>query len=162
MPLLFLEIIEKLKRNMKVKVNKPTIHDVTFLECVLDKETIQLENWLVNGEPPKRIDKLPLYVSHLDNITFYVDLHCGYVLDWPKGRTLEVEDKVRDEGEYFLTDAYLRRVIEANDPNPYVVKMLDTRGDGFGDYMQFEIDENGYIKNWKTDFRDFDVEPINS
>jgi hypothetical protein len=40
----------------------------------------------------------------------------------------------------------------------YVPKMLDRRGDGYGDYLQFTINDNGYIENWEVSFKEFDCE----
>jgi hypothetical protein len=36
--------------------------------------------------------------------------------------------------------------------------MLDRRGDGYGDYMQFTINDTGYIENWEVSFKEFDCE----
>ena len=61
------------------------------------------------------------------------------------------------EGEdYVSVQCTIKDTILKNDFNEvvsydgYVPKMLDRRGDGYGDYLQFFIDERGYIQNWEV------------
>lgn len=135
---------------MKVKILTPTVHDIKYLKVKLSYP--MLEDWEINNCSIDDIRTHPFY-SGEHNLEFSIELETGKVLGWKQGDTLSTCDKVCDQGEYWLYDSLYNEVIESN--SRYVPKMLDTKGDGYGDYIQFDIDENGYIKNWKIILDDF-------
>lgn len=144
---------------MKVLITKPSIADVQYLEVIIPMRDVYPEDWIYNGDDNFLIDEMPFYSENADAFIFFIDLSNGYVLDWEDGDTLDVCAKVRDEGEYWLVDKYLTHVIQSKDK--YVPQMLDTRHDGGGDYIQFKVNDKGYIENWKVDFDKFDVKWVN-
>jgi hypothetical protein len=70
----------------------------------------------------------------------------GRILDWPEDKlNWRLFVKVVDQGTYTLLDSAKKILIE--DKNSYVPNKLLPPTDGFGDYLEFEI-EAGFIKNW--------------
>lgn len=137
---------------MKVKVLKPSIVDVKYLKVRIDN--IDIRDWELNYNPIESMEQHPFY-SNKKSIEFAIELETGKVLNWCQGNRLETWDKVVDEGVYTLCDSDFNEVVGYDG---YVPKMLDRRGDGYGDYLQFIIDENGYILNWEVSFKEFDCE----
>ena len=78
---------------------------------------------------------------------FIIDLDNGQVLDWTKGVKANINYKVCDQGRYSFLDKDLEEII-GSDGTMYVPSLLDFTNDSFGDYMDFTIDENGYIEEW--------------
>ena len=76
-----------------------------------------------------------------------IDLDNGQVLDWTKGVKAIIHYKVCDQGRYSFLDKDLEEIIGSKD-TMYVPSLLDFTNDSFGDYMDFTIDENGYIEEW--------------
>lgn len=140
---------------MMILINKPITVEVQYLEVILQSYSVYSEDWEFCGSDDYNVMDLPFYVKENDTFVFFIDLNEGRIVNWAEDDTLNVCAKVRDEGEYWLLDDNFAKIIKSNDK--YVPKMLDTRGDGGGDYIQFEVDENGYINNWKLDLDKFDA-----
>jgi hypothetical protein len=69
------------------------------------------------------------------------------ICNWPKGKTLSFHDmKICDEGIYILRDIENNEITRITG---YVPNAL-LPGD-YGDYLSLDIDENGFITNWKAD-----------
>ena len=137
---------------MKIKINKPTIADVKYLKAVI--EGVDHRDWELNYNELETMEQHPFHTNKR-NIEFSVELETGKVLGWAEGNRMETWDKVRDQGVYSLCDADFNEVVSYDG---YVPNMLDRRGDGYGDYLQFVIDEKGYIQNWKVSLNEFDCE----
>lgn len=137
---------------MKIKVNKPTVVDVKYLKVNI--EDVDYGSWELNFCGLCSIEQHPFHTNKY-NIEFSVELETGKVLGWENGNTLTTFDKVRDGGRYALCDADFNEIVSYEG---YVPKMLDRLGDGYGDYLQFTIDKNGFIENWDVSFREFDCE----
>lgn len=137
---------------MKIKINKPTIADVKYLKAVI--EGVDYRNWELNYNELETMEQHPFHTNER-NIEFAVELETGKVLGWAEGNRMETWDKVVDQGVYSLCDADFNEVVSYDG---YVPNMLDRRGDGYGDYLQFVIDEKGYIQNWKVSLNEFDCE----
>lgn len=77
-----------------------------------------------------------------------IELDTGKILDWPKGTTAIIHYKVCDDGEYYIGDNERRLTLKwAGD---YVPDKFLCHGDnGYGDYIIFYVDENGFIKDWR-------------
>ena len=139
---------------MKVQILTPTIADIKYLK--VDIEDYYLEDFEVNGKEVETWDDFPSCMKGRDgNIEFAVDIETGKILGWTEGTTFVAYAKIADGGTYFLTDENYERMIPSL--NRYVPCMLDTRSDGYGDYMQFSVNEQGYIVNFKVNFNDFPV-----
>lgn len=77
-----------------------------------------------------------------------INLETGFVKDWPLGVTAEVHYKVCDEGEYWLQDAQGQRI--AKWKGYYVPNaILCPKGNGYGDYIIFNISASSQIENWR-------------
>lgn len=75
-----------------------------------------------------------------------IEVDTGKILEWPQGQVGEFYLKVVDEGSYYLLDE--NQKIVASIKQNYVPNQLLPPTDGYGDYVNFEIDENGIITNW--------------
>lgn len=82
-----------------------------------------------------------------------IDLNTGEVLNWPKGTTANVHYKVCDSGQYWLLNEQKERILQWKD---YYVpdSILCPKAKGYGDYIILNINENGFIENWKTPYLD--------
>lgn len=75
-----------------------------------------------------------------------IDVSNGQIVNWRKGTTADVHYKVCDDGVYYLLDNNKQQIIHIES---YVPALLDTYRDGYGDYIIFSVDTDGYIKDWK-------------
>ena len=142
---------------MKVRILTPTVADIKYLKAVIDNP--YYEDFEVNDKEIESWDELPSCMKGADgDIEFAVDIETGKILGWEEGTTFVACSKVRDSGTYWLMDGDYDRAIPSL--NRYVPCMLDTRGDGFGDYMQFTVDTHGYIVDFGVNFNDFPVTPL--
>lgn len=104
------------------------------------------ENGEVNGVEDTDGTLIPLRDG--DYWKIEIDLKTGQIKNWPHGTTASVHYKVCDDGVYMLIGEG-GEVIYTNE-NCYVPKILDVTGESFGDYVIFDIDENGFIQGWKV------------
>ena len=79
-----------------------------------------------------------------DSITMEIDINTGTAKGWPAGRTADIHEKVVDEGKYALLGPDGGVVVEDNDG--YVPSFFP--GDGYGDYIIFNIGADGVIAGW--------------
>ena len=96
----------------------------------LDKE--KCERWIHYGDHDRWIAT--------------VDLDSHKLIGWPEGKKGEFYTKVCDEGFYYLLDAEGNVIISIE--QSYVPNKLIPPDDGYGDYINIEIDETGVITNW--------------
>lgn len=76
-----------------------------------------------------------------------IDIDTGRIQEWPQGKAGTIEFmKVADGGTYTLIDVQGNTVAEIKEN--YVPQSMIPPLNGYGDYVSFEIDENGIIKNW--------------
>lgn len=73
-----------------------------------------------------------------------IDIEEKRVVDWPKGKELDLYIKVADQGTYVLRDSDGEAV--ASRVDDYVPNAL-LPGE-YGDYLHLDIDADGVIKNW--------------
>lgn len=105
------------------------------------------EDATLNGQTRFEEDYFPLREEDVWNIT--IDLHTGHILNWPLGTDASVHFKVCDDGVYTLLDENMNEVVEKEG---YVPGMIGE----YGDYVVLDIDQNGYIKNFKVDLNYFE------
>ena len=97
--------------------------------------------------------KMPLIRFQMWNPV--IELETGKILNWPEGNTAEINYKVCDSGEYWLLDEQKNKILKWK--GYYVPDdILCTKRNGYGDYIIFDIQEDGTIKNWKTPILDED------
>lgn len=77
-----------------------------------------------------------------------IDVENGKLLNHDFGHKIELYNKVVDEGTYTLVDTETGETKIIQD---YVIAGLDTYGNGYGDYVILNINENGFIKEWDSD-----------
>ena len=75
-----------------------------------------------------------------------IEIDTGKIIGWEKGKTGDMSLKVVDEGSYILIDSNDNEVLSITEG--YVPNKLLPPTNGYGDYVKFIIDENGFITNW--------------
>lgn len=77
-----------------------------------------------------------------------IDVETGVITNWPEGNTAKVHYKVCDCCDMI----YYADGVEICDNNRtccgYVPKFFEINGEGWGDYIILNIDENGKIEGW--------------
>ena len=82
-----------------------------------------------------------------------IDIDNGIITNWKHGVKAEIHYKVVDNGSYYLKDS--NGNVIASIEQDYVPKILCPKGNGYGDYIIMDVDENGKISNWKQDISSF-------
>ena len=83
-----------------------------------------------------------------------INLAEGRIQGWPEGDTADIHYKVCDAGLYWLLDADGQRIAKWS--GHYVPSAFLCHGDsGYGDYIIFNVDEGGIIKEYSRP----DVDP---
>jgi hypothetical protein len=85
-----------------------------------------------------------------------IDIETGIITNWEKGKVADVHYKVCDSGSYYLIDSNNEPVLSIE--NNYVPRCLSPKGNGYGDYIIMDIDENGKIDGWKFTLSGFQEE----
>ena len=83
-----------------------------------------------------------------------IELETGKIVNWEQGKTANIHYKVCDDGSYFLLDEN-RNTVKKIDG--YVPKIMCPKENGYGDYIIMDIEENGFIQNWKINLNEFKV-----
>ena len=80
-------------------------------------------------------------------LTLKIDIETGRVVNWPEGKEGSFRTvKVVDTGKYRLLDNNDKVLFEYEG---YVPEILEVEEKGWGDYMEFEVNKDGTIPNWK-------------
>lgn len=144
---------------MKCKIMKPIDIDVKWLDVypggrvypedfeIGDRTFIEWDD--IKKEYPELFDQSN------GEFMLRIDVNTGNVYNWPANvdgyfRTV----KVVDEGEYVLRDENCNEIHTAN--YCYVPECLQIEDNGYGDYFEFTINEDGYINKWKFTQNDVD------
>jgi len=115
------------------------------------------EDTEINGEPDtENGDNIPCKEGELWKPI--IDLDTGKILNWEQGKKADVHYKVCDAGSYFIKDDEGNTVLSIE--QDYVPSLLCPKEAGYGDYIIMDIDENGFIQNWKPDLSDFENEDL--
>ncbi len=75
-----------------------------------------------------------------------VNIETGKILDWPHGTVASVHYKVCDDCYFTLFDKNMEVMKKVES---YVPSAIDLYNDSFGDYIIFDIDEEGMIQDWR-------------
>ena len=75
-----------------------------------------------------------------------IDVKTGEVLNWPLGNIASIHFKVCDAGTYYLLDEN-GFVLYTREDN-YVPSGLCHGDSGFGDYIIFSVNSDGFIENY--------------
>lgn len=148
---------------MKLQIKKPTEVDVKFLKVSggnrLQPEDIQITNKEGFDTFERFEDVFAKFPSLQDPFRpgeFYlvIDIETGRITNWPIGYWCNFSAvKVVDEGTYILSDIN-------GDPvayyQGYVPGCLQIEYEDCGDYWEFVVDSNGYIRDWEFGQSDLD------
>lgn len=113
---------------------------------------ISMHDNRVEGVYPKmpcveQIKEHPTDTIHTNHLRWrpMIDIKEGVIINWRKGTTAHAFYKVCDNGTYSLLDADKKVLYEVDS---YVPDCLAIEDEGFGDYIDMVIDEDGKIKDW--------------
>lgn len=145
-------ISKPVKYDVKTIVVKATVRypeDAEFIEGKLDDQNIPYNNYINDDDENP---KMPFIETEYDNYgrkRFYwqptIDLENGRILSWPEGVKAHVFYKVCDEFECTIYDRSGNEVLYYEG---YVPDFMAIEDEGYGDYIDMVVDENGYINNW--------------
>lgn len=138
---------------MKLIVTVQKEQEVTHLH--IDAGVRYWEDSEVNGVADEKGELMPFIKE--TRWCPIIEIESGKVIDWPIGTTAKIHYKICDDGRYSLV--YEGITILSFDG--YVPEIACPEGEGYGDYIIMNIDENGLIANWSknpsvTEFMDED------
>jgi hypothetical protein len=81
-----------------------------------------------------------------------IELETGKIINWEQGKTAEVHYKSVDRNEFILLDKAQNEKVTIEG---YVIDMMCPKESGWGDYVIMDIDENGFIQDWKVNLNPF-------
>lgn len=150
---------------MKLTVTTPVTFDVKYMDVILperankvlyhcDDETIIWGDVTYNNiiEFSQEYPFMFMFDGGYPRLYLNIDVETGKVLNWPENFKLDFHDlKIVDEGEYILYDEIGNEIVGYIG---YVPNCIG-RG-GYGDYLEFEIDENSNIDEFEFDESDLE------
>jgi len=79
-----------------------------------------------------------------------IDIDHGMVMNWHYAQSIKLNFKVRDSGTYTLYDKNFKmvRYTDHDDSPKYAPNQLLPPSNGYGDYLELDIDKDGKIMNW--------------
>lgn len=131
---------------MKVMVRIKTEKLVEVATLHVDAGVRYWEDTTVDGVDDEKGNLIPCREG--DRWKPIIDLETGKIINWKKGITADIHYKVCDDGEYGIVDAEgnIIKTIEG-----YVPNIMCPKDEGYGDYIIMDVDENGFIADWKPD-----------
>lgn len=131
--------------------------------------TADLPEYLVNGKAVKYIEakfsawpfedacvngqneafehpRIPGADLSTGNWVIEVDVHTGKITGWPEGIKAETFYKSRDMNEFTLLDEDRNQIAWSEG---YVPEIFDINGTSFGDYVELNINDKGFIEGWR-------------
>lgn len=144
-----LEVIRKVKVSPKTLfIYLPNYEDKVFHDLTWHDEPVKFE-----GVEYKTIEHIEEFYPELFNtnshgekcLVLTIDVETGQVLNWPKNSPYSFFDvKIVDEGEYILLNTAGEVIAKYSG---YVPECVGP--DGYGDYLEFEIDSASNIPRWE-------------
>ena len=145
---------------MKINIIKPVEIEAKFLKVRAgvrypeDSEFIEAENdrkvnYISDDEENPKMPFMEVEYDKYGHKKFYwtptIDLENGVIVNWPKGVKVHVFYKVCDDFECTVYDKYDNEVLHYEG---YVPDFMSIEEEGYGDYIDMIIDENGCIQKW--------------
>ena len=145
---------------MKINIIKPVEIEAKFLKVRAgvrypeDSEFIEAENdrkvnYISDDEENPKMPFMEVEYDKYGYKKFYwtptIDLENGVIVNWPKGVKVHVFYKVCDDFECTVYDEYDNEVLHYEG---YVPDFMSIEEEGYGDYIDMIIDENGCIQDW--------------
>ena len=82
-----------------------------------------------------------------EEIHLLIDVMNGRIVNWSKSKSAEFSSvKICDTGEYYLLDANQKEIAGGVS---YVPKCLQINDNGYGDCLEFFVNEDGFIEDWQ-------------
>lgn len=130
--------------------------EFNYLKVLIPSDAFDYMDIEVNGETYEGIDKLfEVYpeIKEDDCLKLLIDINTGHVVNWPLDYPFEFYDfKIVDDGVYIL----MKDQTESENDLRYEGYVPGCIGEGgYGDYLEFEIDNNGDIPDWDFDNEDY-------
>ena len=145
---------------MKINIIKPVEIEAKFLKVragvrypedseFIDAENDRKVNYISNDEENPKMPFMEVEYDKYGHKKFYwtptIDLENGVIVNWPKGVKVHVFYKVCDDFECTVYDEYDNEVLHYEG---YVPDFMSIEEEGYGDYIDMIIDENGCIQDW--------------
>ena len=155
---------------MKINIIKPVEIEAKFLKVRAgvrypeDSEFIEAENdrkvnYISDDEENPKMPFMEVEYDKYGHKKFYwtptIDLENGVIVNWPKVVKVHVFYKVCDDFECTVYDEYDNEVLHYEG---YVPDFMSIEEEGYGDYIDMIIDENGCIQKWNI--TSSDIQPL--
>jgi hypothetical protein len=135
-----------------MKVTIKTEHEVKYLKAFIGAR--YWEDTEVDGVfDTEDGDNIPCKSEDGEYWCPIIELETGVITNWEKGKTASVHYKSCDDNSFYLVDGNDKTVAMRKG---YVINMMCTAEDGYGDYVIMDIDADGKIENWKADLTPFE------
>ena len=127
-----------------------------YLKALIPEDIFMYEEYEIGAESYEGLDdffkKYP-ETKEGDYLKLVIDLETGHVINWPEHNEIELYTiKVCDSGTYSI----MENLDESGENITYEGYVPKCFGDKYGDYLEFEIDENSNIPGWNFDESDFE------
>lgn len=149
---------------MEVYISKPIQYDVKtivvkavvrypedaeLIEEKLDDQNRPYNNYISDDDENPKMPFIEVEYDKYGHKRFCwqptIDLENGVIINWPKGVKVHVFYKVCDEFECTVYDKNDNEVLHYEG---YVPDFMAIEDEGYGDYIDMIVDENGYINDW--------------
>ena len=142
---------------VKTAVRYP--EDAAFIEEKLDDQNCSYNNYISDDEENPKMPFMEVEYDKYGHKKFYwtptIGLENGVIVNWPKGVKVHVFYKVCDDFECTVYDEYDNEVLHYEG---YVPDFMAIEEEGYGDYIDMIIDENGCIQKWNI--TSSDIRPL--
>lgn len=126
---------------MKFTRLEPVEHEVKYLGF---KVPAYIDDFEFPDE--ESLDEFNQFDENENILECLIDIDSGYVVGYTPVISINIFDKCVDEGTYVLYDENMNIIGEYEG---YVPNILEVNEEGYGDYLNFTINEDGSILNWK-------------
>ena len=155
---------------MKINIIKPVEIEAKFLKVradvrypedseFIDAENDRKVNYISDDEENPKMPFMEVEYDKYGHKKFYwtptIDLENGVIVNWPKGVKVHVFYKVCDDFECTVYDEYYNEVLHYEG---YVPDFMSIEEEGYGDYINMIIGENGCIQKWNI--TSSDIQPL--
>ena len=127
---------------MKLIKNVPTEFNVKFLGFSVPADSSDFYCEDIEG-----LNRFNQYSENDNVLKCLIDIDLGNVVNFTANTKIVIFDKCVDEGTYVLYDEEMNPIVEYEG---YVPTILEVNEKGYGDYLNFTINPDGTIKNWKN------------
>lgn len=128
---------------MKVEINLKKEFEVKYL--AVSANVRYWEDAIINGESSECGEFVPFKQG--DMWIPVIDIDTGEVTEWPKGAVGDFHFKVCDAGEYSLYTEEFEKIASIDG---YVPDGLCHGGQGYGDYIIFKVNQDGFIEGYRN------------